>query len=140
MTADRPRRHQSLSSPIPASLARAYLSGMSRPLARLAASVLLLLHGIVAGLLPIADARAEATETVISTAAHVEAPDSGSCPQVHDDACQLCSLVRLAGQASMRVAPPPIARAVPAPAVAREAHAVIGESPAPDQARAPPVA
>ena len=113
---------------------------MPRPLARISASVLLLLHVIVAGLLPIADAQAEATGTVVSASAHVEAPDSGSCPQVHDDACQLCQLVRLPGQASARVATPPIARAVAAPAVARVAHAAIGESPGPDQARAPPVA
>lgn len=113
---------------------------MSRPLARLSASVLLLLHVIVAGLLPVADARAEATGTVISASAHVEAPDSGSCPQVHDGACQLCHLVRLGGQASARVALPPIARAVVAPAVARMAHAVVGESPGPDQPRAPPLA
>lgn len=112
---------------------------MARPVARIAASVLLLLHVLVAGLLPIADARAEASGTVVSAAAHVEAPDSGSCPQVHDDACQLCPLLRLPGQASTRVAMPPIARAVAAPALARMAHAAIGESPGPDQARAPPV-
>ena len=113
---------------------------MALPLARVAASVLLLLHVIVAGVLPIADARAEATGTVVSAAAHVESPDNGSCPQVHDDACQLCSLVRLAGQASARVALPPIARAVHVPAVARLAHGVLGERPGTDQARAPPVA
>lgn len=113
---------------------------MARPVARIAASVLLLLHVLVAGLLPVAEARAEATGTVVSASAHVEAPDAGSCPPVHDDACQLCQLVRLPGQASARVALPPIARAVHVPAVAREAHGVLGESPGSDQARAPPAA
>ena len=111
------------------------------PFARVAASVLLLLHVILAGLLPLADARAEATGTVVSASAHVEGPDRGSCPQVHDEAtCQLCPLLRLAGQASDRVALPTVARAVPAPAVSREAHALVAHRPATDQARAPPVA
>jgi hypothetical protein len=111
------------------------------PFPRIAASVLLLLHGLLVGLLPLADARAEATGTVVSASAHVEGPDRGSCPRIHDEAtCQLCPLLRLAGQASGRVALPTAARVVPAPAVAREAHALLGHRPSSDQARAPPVA
>ena len=110
-------------------------------LARVASLLLLLLHVAVAGLLPLADARAEATSVRATATAHVEAPDWNRCPAVHDDlACQLCPLLRLAGQAGARVALPPVARAVAAPAVARVAHALSDDSASPDRARAPPAA
>jgi hypothetical protein len=95
----------------------------------------------VAGLLPLADARAEATSALATATAHVEAPDGNRCPAVHDElTCQLCPLLRLAGQAGLRVALPPVARAVAAPALARVAHAPRDGIASPDRARAPPAA
>ena len=117
-----------------------YLSIVPRA-SRLASIVLLLLHVAVAGLLPLADARAEATSALATATAHVEAQDGNRCPAVHDElTCQLCPLLRLAGQASARVALPPVARAVGGPALARIAHAASSASAAPDRARAPPAA
>jgi hypothetical protein len=110
-------------------------------LSRLAALLLLVLHAAMAGVLPVADARAEARSAAGSAAAHVEAPDAVRCPAVHDEqACQLCPMLRLAGPAAGRVALPAVARTVVAPAVARTRQAALHGRAAPAGARAPPVA
>lgn len=109
-------------------------------LSRLASVLVLLLQVLVVGALPVADARAESQGTTASAVAHVESPDGGSCPRVHDELCQLCPLLRLAGQPSGRVSLPLVARTVPLPTVAREARLVGAASSSPDRARAPPAA
>ena len=109
-------------------------------LTRVSAALVLLLHVFVVGLLPVADARAEAAGSTATAAAHVEAPESGRCPSPHDEACQLCPLLRIAGQASAPVSLPLVARSVALPIVAREARAVAGASASTDRARAPPIA
>ena len=112
-----------------------------RHLSRVTAILLLLLHAIVAGVAPVADARAEARGSVASATAHVEAPDGGRCPALHDDlTCQLCPHLRLAGQPAPRVTPPAVVRTVVAPAVARTRQAALHARAAPADARAPPTA
>jgi hypothetical protein len=50
----------------------------------------------VGALLPIADAYAERAS--LDARSHVEQPGgSSACARVHDDACQICRVVRLAG-------------------------------------------
>ncbi len=60
--------------------------------ARLLAFVTLLLHLVVAGAVPLADAHAEQGSRVV--AAHVESPDTTGCPAVHDHLdCALCRVI-----------------------------------------------
>ena len=108
---------------------------------RLAATLVLLLQLIVAGVLPVVDAAAPSGGAVASGTAHFEAPNSQGCPRVHDErSCRTCPLLRLAGHASERVTLPTVERRVTGPSVAREARAISVDRRAADCARAPPAA
>ena len=109
-------------------------------LTRFVSMLVLLLHATVVGVLPAADARAEARGSVATATAHVESQDGDRCPRLHDEHCQLCPLLRNAGQAGARVSLPMVARSVAPPTVARDARAIGHDSASPDRARAPPVA
>ncbi|MEW5927485.1 MAG: hypothetical protein AB1941_08370 [Gemmatimonadota bacterium] len=75
----------------------------SGPLRRLAAMACLLLHFLVGGLAPLADARAEASSRAAYD--HVEASRESACTPVHDHLhCAFCRVLADAGTAP--AAPP----------------------------------
>lgn len=108
-------------------------------LARTASWVLLILQLLVAGVVPVLDARAEAES--LGAVAHVEALGAADCPQVHHQAdCQLCRVLRPMATAVAPVGPPPCeqTRDVPATAVLGSPHATDWATNA--RPRAPPPA
>lgn len=110
-------------------------------LPRLVALWTLVLHVLVAGVVPLAHARVEAGSRRAEARVHVEAPGNGNCLAVHDDlGCQLCSLVRLAGHPAARDAHPPAARGGAGPPDAAVLLAADPGALGRLRARAPPLA
>lgn len=108
-------------------------------LSRAVSLLLLLLHVLVGGLLPLADARAESGALAAEGTVHVEAQGSERCPPGHDElTCQLCPLLRLAGSPGGRVALPEVARVLSATVPVQPSSGPARGRIAPDQARAPP--
>ena len=110
-------------------------------LRRLSALLTLVLHVFVAGVVSLADARAEAAALVDGAVAHVEAAGRQACAPQHDElTCQLCSLVRLGGVAAPRELLPVVARVLAPSPAASDAVAPESTVRAAGRARAPPLA
>lgn len=108
-------------------------------LRRLAALLTLVLHVFVAGVVSLADARAEAAGLVDGAVVHVEETGRQACVPQHDElTCQLCSLVRLGGMAAGRELPPAVARVLAPSPAASDSAAPESAVPAAGWARAPP--
>ncbi|MGH7720210.1 MAG: hypothetical protein ACREON_15380 [Gemmatimonadaceae bacterium] len=106
---------------------------------RWAAGAYLLLYLVTVGLVPIADARAEAA-AASAPAVHVEAPGDTPCTPVHDHlACLLCRSVRTASPLHPLHFVPQAARLLQRPAPGVPSARPTETPPAPLGSRAPPL-
>ena len=108
------------------------------PIHRTIAALVLFWSTAVGALLPIADAYAERAS--LDARSHVEQPGgSSACVRAHDDACQICRVVRLA---SLRPEPASfvLLASAPAPAATAQEATFLASRVAPSAfPRAPPL-